>query len=165
MHLMLDKNETAFDSFLLAMATFTTSAEMTIDGHFHPEFYSEEELAKLREDAAAAGRIFSLQMIRWSQVKSQCFDFIKGTRSPLSFLISLYLAEENVAKFLAGVDTTIPAEQIAGLSLNLKFDGTQLQCTSATSLNTFTMDRSVDQAWDRMVKKFFDKWEISYEEL
>ncbi len=165
MHLMLDKNETAFDPFLLAMATFTTSAEMTIDGHFHPAFYSAEELSDLQREAEEAGRVFSMKMIRWSQVKSQCFDFIKGTRSPLSFLISLYLADENVEKFLKNVDTSLSIEQIAGLSLNLKYDGTNLQCTGATSLNTFTTDRSVDRAWDEMVKKFFDQLGITYEEL
>ncbi len=165
MQLMLGKNETAFDDFLLAQATFTTSAQLAIDGHFHPAFYSEAELSDLKSEAEAAGKVFSMKMIRWGQVKSQCFDFIKGTRSPLSFMISLYLAEENIEKFLTETDTTLRIGDIAGLSLNLKFDGSQLQCTSATSLNTFTTDRTVDRAWDQAVTKFFDRWEIPFEEL
>ncbi len=164
MRLLLDKNETAFDPFLLQQATFTTYAQMTIDGHFHQDFYSASELEDLKKEAELQNRFFSTQMIRWAQVKSQCFDFIKGSRTPLHFMISLYLAEENVVRFLSGIDTTIQPGDIAGLSLNLKYDGTNLMCTCATSLNIFTTDRSVDQAWDTMVRKFLDRWNISYEE-
>ncbi len=165
MKLLLDKNETAFDQFLLANASFTTSAQMTIDGHFRPEFYSAAELEELKSEAQRENRIFSLQMIRWQQVKSQCFDFIKGTRTPLNFQISLYLADENVEKFLAGTDTTLTGKDVAGLSVTLQYDGTQLRCISGTSLRIFTTDRSIDHAWDSMVKKFFDKWAVAYEEL
>ncbi|MBO4901928.1 MAG: hypothetical protein J5518_03980 [Lachnospiraceae bacterium] len=165
MRLLLDKNETAFDSFLLAEASFTTYAQMTIDGHFHPEFYSAAELDDMKREAEEAGRVFSTQMIRWAQAKSQCFEFIKGTHTPLRFLITLYLAEENIVRFLAGVDTTLKAGDIAGLSLNLKYDGSNLVCTCAASLNIFSTDRSVEHAWDAMVRKFFDKYNISYEEM
>ncbi len=165
MHLMLDKNETAFDSFLLSSAEFSTFATLTIDGHLHPDFYTEEELENLQSEAALQNRVFSRQMIRWSQAKSQCFDFIKGSKVPLRFLIVLYLAEENVARFLAGTDTTLTACDISGLSLNIKYDGTNLIATCAASLNIFTPDRTVDQAWDSMIQKFFDKHGIPYEIL
>ena len=165
MQLLLDKNESAFDAFLVASASFTTYTEMTIDGHFHPEFYSAAELEELQREAALHNRIFSMQMIRWAQIKQQCFDFIKGTHAPLHFAISLYLAEENVEKFMSGLDTTLQAGDIAGLALDLKYDGTNLLCTCSAGLKIFSMDRTVEHAWDAMVRKFFDKWNIAYEEL
>ncbi len=165
MRLLLDKNETAFDSFLLSEASFTTNAQMTIDGHFHPEFYQASELEDLKREALEENRIFSEKMIRWAQVKSQCFDFIKGTHTPLGFKISLYLADENIEKFLARTDTQLGRNDVAGLSMTLQYDGSELRCTSGTSLNLFTMDKSINVAWDNMVKKFFDRWEIGFEEL
>jgi len=165
MNLLLAETGTAFDSFLLASAEITTFCTYSIDGHLHRDFYTEEELNQLKLDAEAEGRIFSNQMIRWSQVKSQCFSCMKGKRTPVSFQFVFYLSDENIDKFLAGIDTTITRNDIAGLSMNLKYDGTALHCTCATSLKIFTVDKSVDRAWDLMVKKFFDKWGITYEEL
>ena len=165
MQLLLDKNESAFDAFLVASASFTTFSEMTIDGHFHPEFYSDTELEEFKSEAQLHNRVFSMQMIRWAQIKQQCFDFIKGTHAPLRFAISLYLADENVEKFLSGVDTTLTAADIAGLALDLKYDGTHLLCTCSASLKIFTTDRTVEHAWDAMVRKFLDKCAIPYEEL
>lgn len=165
MRLLLDKNETAFDSFLLSEASFTTNAQMTIDGHFHPEFYSASELEELKEEALKDNRIFSGKMIRFAQVKSQCFDFIKGTRTPLGFKITLYLADENVEKFLAQTDTQLGKNDVDGLSMTLQYDGSELRCVSGTSLNLFTLDHSIDIAWDNMVKKFFNRFQIGYEEL
>ncbi len=165
MNLMLSENGTAFDSFLLASAEIKTACTYSIDGHFCKEFYSEEELSQMRLDAEAEGRIFSESMIRWNQVKAQCFASMKGKRTPVGFQFVFYLPDENVEKFLLGVDTVLTRNDIGGLSMNLRYDGTHLTCTCATSLKIFTVDKSIDHAWDTMVKRFFDKWEITYEEL
>lgn len=164
MKLLLSDNENAFDQFLLSKAEIATSCTLTLDGHFHPEFYTDEEIEALREEAVSDGRIFSEHLIRYGSVKSQCFQFIKGSRTPVSFKFELYLSDENVEKFLKSIDSDFTLNDVAGLSMNLIFDGTKLICTSGTNLRIFTLDKSLDRAWDDMVRKFFDKWEISYEE-
>ena len=56
-------------------------------------------------------------------------------------------------------------QDVRGLYINLKFDGQNLQCVTGTAMNLFTMDKSLEQAWDKMVQKFFAQKEIKYEVL
>ncbi len=164
MNLLLNQNETAFDAFLVSSAKIVTDVSVTIDGHLQKDFYSAEELEEMKRETESAGRVFSTEMVRYAKIKPHCFDLIKGTKTPLAFLITFYLAPENVERFLSGLDTTLTVRDIAGLSLNLKYEEGVLTCTCATSLRTFTTDRSVEHAWDSMVRKFFDRHEIPYEE-
>ena len=46
--------------------------------------------------------------------------------------------------------------------LNIRFENGKLSCTTGTSLKLFTLDKSLDQAWDRMVQKFFLQQNISF---
>ena len=43
-------------------------------------------------------------------------------------------------------------EEIRGLYMNFHYDGHHLQCITGTSLNTFTMDKSIEREWDQEVK-------------
>lgn len=165
MHLLLSENETAFDQFLIAKAEITTFSTTTVDGHIPADYYTLEELEDLRESAKREGRIYSEKMVRYHMVKSLCYQAIKGKKVPKSFTFSFYLADENVDKFLSGVDTTLTRNDISGLSMNLKYDDGELNCTSATALNIFTTDRTLDTAWDNMVRRFFDKLAVEYEEM
>lgn len=164
MKLLLSDNENAFDSFLLSKAEIVTSCTFTIDGHFRPEFYTTEEIETLKAEAEDEGRVFSEHLIRYNTVKSQCFQFIKGSRTPVSFKFELYLADENIEKFIKNMNSDFTISDVAGLSVNLIYDGTKLICTTGTNIKIFTLDRSLDKAWDDCVRKFFDKWEISYED-
>ena len=56
-------------------------------------------------------------------------------------------------------------EDVRGLYINLKYDGQKLQCITGTAMNLFTMDKSLEQAWDVMVQRFFTQKEIKYEVL
>lgn len=165
MRKLLFENETAFDNFLLSEASISTGNTVTIDGHINKDFYSQEELTLLEETARESGRIYSPVMSRWSALKGFCFQLIRGKKTPLSFRFIFYLADENVERFLCSVKTALTRADIDGLTLNIKYDGYTLTCTTATSLNLFTLDKSIDRAWDDMIKKFLNKNEISYEEL
>ena len=68
----------AFDRFLLSEASITTAATVSIDGHFHPDFYpeaDEEENAPVRADRG---------LIYWEQLRPTCFQLIRGKHTPLS---------------------------------------------------------------------------------
>ncbi|MFT3984417.1 MAG: DUF5721 family protein [Lachnospiraceae bacterium] len=162
---LLFENETAFDSFLLSEASIMTGNTITIDGHINKEFYSQDELRFIEETARENGRVYSSVMSRWSTLKGFCFQLIKGKKTPLSFRFVFYLADENIERFLNSVKTVLTRADIDGLTLNVKYDGHTLTCTTATSLNLFTLDKSIDRAWDDMIKKFFFRHEINFEEL
>ena len=67
------------------------------------------------------------------------FSFIEGEITTFNFLTAHGL-------------TGYRPEEIRGLYLNFHYDGHHLQCITGTSLNTFTMDKSIEREWDQEVK-------------
>lgn len=153
---LLSDREKVFDQFLLNEAVIVTGNTYTIDGHINLDFYSADDLEELRQEARDNGRIFSEDMVRWEKVKHFCFNCIRGSRLPLSFKINLCLSPENVSRFLAGIDSAIDRDQINSLNLNIKYDGSTLTCTTALSLKIFTLDKTLEHAWDDMFELFLN---------
>ena len=144
-----------FDHFLLVEGSITTFNTFRIEGRVHKDFFSEEEL----EAQTLSDREFSL----WKEVKPICLELIKGKKTPLGFKFIFQLSKENTAKLLAGSGiTSLQPENISGLLLNIRFDGSTLTCITATNLNLFTMDKSLEHAWDDMIKRFLKQQEISF---
>ena len=85
---------------------------------------------------------------------------MKGKNTPLSFQIVFRLAPYNVESLLRQSGLSYRPEDVDGLFLTLRYDGTQLSCISGSSLRIFTLDHSLDHAWDAMLEKFFHKKEI-----
>ena len=101
----------------------------------------------------------------WKEVREYCFSLIKGKRTPLAFKFVLGLSDSNVEKLLLQQGLDFKPSDVRGLYINLKYDGSKLQCITGTSMKLFTMDKSLEQAWDKMVQKFFTKHEIKFELL
>ena len=145
-HLLL---KPTFDEFSLVEGSIVTFNKFTIDGFLQKDFY-EEAPEKEYSD--------------WRDLREFCFNIIKGKRTPLSFKFILSLSKADFEKFLSAneLDGFRP-ENIQGLYLNFRYDGTSLQCVTGTSLNMFTLDKSLDTAWDEYVRKFFAQHEIEFE--
>ena len=126
----------------------------TIDGYLKREFFDTEVANTLLET-----REFSL----WKEVKDFCFSVIKGKKTPLNFKFILRLSKENTSRLLQQEKLPYSLLDVQGLYLNLKFDGQRLECITGTSMSLFTMDKSLEQAWDKMVQKFFQRHEIAFE--
>ena len=144
-----------FDNFLLVEGSITTYNIFRIDGRIQKDFFSEEEI----EERGIHSRDFSL----WKEVKPFCLELIRGKKTPLGFKFTFQLSKENTAKLLASSGiTSIRPENISGLLLNVRFDSNGLSCITAANLNLFTLDKSLEHAWDDMVKRFFKQQEISF---
>lgn len=142
----------AFDRFLLLEGTITTFNTFHIDGSLQYSYYTAEEQEQLDN------RTLSF----WSEVRPFCFELIKGKKTPLSFRFTFQLASANVEKLLVQTGIQIPADQIRGLLINIRYDGKTLLCTTGTSLSVFTMDKKLDHAWDDMVQKYFRQMGIPF---
>ena len=144
-----------FDSFLLVEGSITTYNTFYIDGRIHKDFFTEEEI----EERALNVRTFSL----WKEVRPFCLELIKGKKTPLGFKFVFQLSRENTAKLLtaSGITSLLP-ENVTGLLLNIRYDGGNLSCITATNLNLFTLDKSVEHAWDDILKRFLKQQEISF---
>ena len=83
------------------------------------------------------------------------FSHYHGQRTPLNFKIVLSLAPSHFDTFLKKEQLTgFTAGDIQGLYLNFHYDGTDLHCITGTSLRTFTLDKSLEHAWDQYVRSF-----------
>lgn len=141
-----------FDAFLFVEGEIVTFNTFSIDGYLKKEFFDESETPT---------RDYAL----WKDVREYCFSLIKGKRTPLSFKFVLGLAETNIEKLLLQKELNFKPQDVRGLYINLKYDGQKLQCITGTAMNLFTMDKSLEQAWDLMVQKFFTQKEIAFELL
>lgn len=146
-----------FDSFLLSEGSITTYMTFLLDGHCNTDFFSPED--------EAYAKISQEKYIPFSLVRSTCFDLIKGKRTPLSFQFVFQLSSENQAHTLASIGSAFSMEDISGMYLNLKYRNGQLTCTTGISCRIFSPDKSLEQSWDELVKRFLKTHQISFEEL
>ena len=144
-----------FDHFLLIEGSITTFNTFRIDGRLHTDFFTEEE----HEERRLYDREFSL----WKEVKPFCLELIKGKKTPLGFKFTFQLSKENTTKLLtsSGI-TSIHPENVSGLLLNIRYDNGALNVITATNLSLFTLDKTLERAWDDMVKRFLKQQEISF---
>ncbi len=145
--------EETFDTFLLSEASITTFAAFHIDGTFHPEYLSGAEAEALTAEQSG----FAL----WRRVRPFFFDLTKGKNTPLQFRIVFRLAAHNVERLIAQSGVAFRPEDVDGLFLNIRFDGTELTCVSGASLRIFSLDKSLEHAWDEMLERFFRREEIA----
>lgn len=143
-----------FDHFLLNEATITTYNTFTIDGHIKKPFYSQEELEELPFDEK--------MLSYWKDVKPFCFELIKGKKTPLSFHFVFQLSSQNVTKLLSMNNSSLSSKDLNGLYLNIRYDGSSLSLITGTSINIFTLDKSLDHIWDQMVQQFLKQKEIIF---
>jgi len=142
-----------FDHYQFIEGEITTFNKFHIDGYLKKDFYDSDTVE------IPANQHYSY----WKDIRDFCFTIIKGKRTPLDFRFVLALSQENTEKFLAAESLSFTPLDVQGLYLNFKYDGTHLTCTTGTSMNLFTLDKSLDHAWDKMVQKIFLKYEINYE--
>lgn len=141
-----------FDPFYFIEGEIVTFSTFTMDGYLKKDFFDAEN---------APEREYAL----WKDVREFCFSIIKGKRTPLSFKFVLGLSDSNIEKLLLQQELDFKPQDVRGLYINLKYDGQNLQCVTGTAMNLFSMDKSLEQAWDKMVQKFFTQKEIKYEVL
>ena len=141
-----------FDTFYFIEGEIVTFSTFTMDGYLKKDFFDAEN---------APEREYAL----WKDMREFCFSIIKGKRTPLSFKFVLGLSDSNIEKLLLQQELDFKPQDVRGLYINLKYDGQNLQCVTGTAMNLFTMDKSLEQAWDKMVQKFFTQKEIKYEVL
>lgn len=139
-----------FDSFLFMEGEIVTFNTFSMHGRLQKDFFDKDMVPD---------RTYSL----WKEVREYCFSLIRGKRTPLRFKFVFGLAESNIEKLLKQQQLSFTLNDVQGLYLNISYDGTALKCVTGTSMNLFTMDKSLEEAWDKMVKKFFAQKEIRFE--
>lgn len=139
-----------FDTFLFVEGEIVTFNTFTMNGRLQKEFFDKDMVPE---------RTYSL----WKDLREYCFSLIRGKRTPLRFKFVFGLSKPNIEKLLKQQELPFTPQDVQGLYLNISYDGTSLKCVTGTSMNLFTMDKSLEEAWDKMVQKFFTQKEIAFE--
>lgn len=135
----------AFDSFLLQEAVIKMAATYTIDGQLNADFVEAGSLAE--EDG------YSGKFAAWSIMRPHIRDIIKGKTAPSFFRIVLQLKPEYAAKLTEGYS----------FLLNIRLDASGIHIVSGVSMDTFTLDKSADELWDRTMEKFLLSKNIDFD--
>lgn len=146
-----------FDHFLLQEAAIINGASFVIDGYVNQSFYTESEIEELG--------ITGYRIMPFSMLRQQCFDLIKGKKTPTSFKFVFLLSPENLERTLSSLQSSFTINDITGVFLNLKFQNQLLTLTTGISYNIFSPDKSLENEWDQLVRRFLAQHEIDFEEL
>lgn len=137
-----------FDGFLVTEASFSTITNITFDGHINRDFMGEAELA-LPENQEGS--------IYWKKLRPLCYEIIKGQKVPLRFKIVFMMPSDFVSSFLESAGLSLRPDQVNGLFLNVSFQEGRLTCTTGTSLKEFSLDKSLEHAWDGQIERFLQR--------
>jgi len=140
-----------FDSFCVTEASFSTLIDITIDGHVNPDFGRDKE--KTEEVPGNAEKI-----VRWQYIRPLCYEAIKGDKPPVRFKIVFMTPPDKAAGFAEKHGLKFRESDVAGLFMNIRFEGGKMYCVSGTSLKTFSLDKSLENAWDESVEAFLKKF-------
>lgn len=144
-----------FDNFLLAEASISTCNTFIIDGHINKDFFTGD----IHDEGILPAYEFSM----WQDMRSLCFDLIKGKRTPVGFKLVLHLKPELMDALLKENDAAVSLSDLKAFVLNIKYDGSELNCITATAYHTFIPDKTPDHIWDEYMTKFLNENSISFE--
>ncbi len=139
--------EEVFDTFQVVEAGVKSDVSYHISGRINPAFYDTEELAGLN------GAVY----ITWAGIRQHIYQVIKGKKLPLSFKIVFILSAPNILRIIEKNNLPISLEQVANLSLNIYYDGENINITTMASMKTFSTDKTLEQLWDQNVLAYFKK--------
>ena len=143
-----------FDGFLVREATIVTYNSFTIDGRIRHGYYSDEELEENKIEEFSS----------WKVLKPTCFSLIRGKRLPESFRIVVVLPTEAKERFVEKHVPGMSPDLVGGLYLNINYENNGMTVVTGTSMNMFTMDKTLEREWDESVKRFFQKHGIAVSE-
>ena len=144
-----------FDRFLVREANIITFNSFTIDGRVRHGYYSDEELEENQIEEFSA----------WKVIKPICFSLIRGKRLPESFRIVFMLSPDGKEKFVEQHVPGMSPDSVGGLYVNVLYENNEMTVVTGTSLNVFTMDKTLEREWDESVKQFLKKHEVVCSEM
>lgn len=153
MNELLCKN--TFDFFLLLEATINTFATFNIDGHRLDDFYSDVELEKMDERDS---------LMPYEMFREWCYNIIKGKKAPLSFQIVFALPCGIVEQIALANELAIAPNDMHLVAIFRFVDG-NLTITTGTSMKQFSLDKSLEHAFDKWMFDFLSSAGIVFEKM
>lgn len=135
-----------FDSFLISDGEISTSSTFILNGSINRNFYDSDELESLNEN-----------FVCWKQIKHICYEIIRGKKVPTRMKLVFAFPTSSYQKIINDCGMNITPENIGGLYLHVLYENNEITVITGTSLNIFTMDKTLDKYWDNIMKNFLNK--------
>ena len=129
-----------------------TGMEYRFQGRVFPEFFDTEEKETYTEEYTY-----------WGEVKPFIFELVKGKRTPLAFSFTLLLTKNDTMQLISRRQVNV-GEDSPSLFLQIRFEHGMGRIISGTARNVFTLDKSLDEAWDEELKQLLKSMELAVEE-
>ncbi len=142
----------SFDGFLMKEGFLRTGMEYGFKGRVFLEYFDVSEQEQHTE-----------AYTYWGEVKPFVFELVKGKHTPLAFSFTLLLTKNSVADFLVKHQLNV-GEDSPSLFLQIRFEHGVGRVITGTARNTFTLDKTLEEAWDEEVKQLFRAMELATEE-
>lgn len=142
-----------FDEFLLREGFVKTYMEYRFQGRLFLEYFDAEKQEEKENQ----------EYVLWREVKPFIFELIKGKRTPLAFQFNLLLPVGKAAELLAQHQVSVKEEDHPSLYLQLRFEHGVGRILSGASRDTFSMDKSMEETWDKEIKQMLLRMEIPVE--
>ena len=101
--------------------------------------------------------------VYWGELRPTVFELIKGKRTPLAFSFTLLLTKNDTMQLLARRSVQV-GEDSPSLFLQVRFEHGTGRIITGTARNMFTLDRTLDEAWDEEIKQVMLAMELAVEE-
>ena len=141
-----------FDGFLLKEGFLRTNIEYRFQGQLFAEYFDTSEQEQLDE-----------KYVYWGELRPTVFELIKGKRTPLAFSFTLLLTKNGTTELLARREINV-GEDSPSLFLQIRFEHGAGHMVTGTARNTFTLDKSLEEAWDAEVRQIMKAMELAVEE-
>ncbi len=142
--------QNTFDDFILREMELSTFVNYSVNGKLNEAFYTPEEL-----EERGAGR-YAL----WSEIRSIAYSMIKGNKTPLTLKIVFQLPPDRTDALIAQSGGRIKQEEVGGLYMNVRFENNELHIITGTAIKTFTLDKTLEQEWDKEVVRILKEQSI-----
>lgn len=143
--------DTMFDEFEVSNVELNTFTKFNISCDLNKKYLSSDEIEILGDR----------KLVKWSEIKDIAFYMIKGNKTPSYLKIVFTLPHDKIESIVAKHQLNTKADNINGLFINILFEDNILKCTTGSSINIFTLDKTLENYWDNSVKTFFKKHGIA----
>jgi hypothetical protein len=140
-----------FDEFQVSFIELNTFTKFNISCDINKKFLSSDEI-EINEDR---------ELIKWSEIKDIIYYIIKGNKTPTYMKIVFTFPKDKIADMVTKNHLKTLPNNINGLFINILYENNILKCTTGSSVNIFTLDKTLENYWDSSVKQFFKKHNIT----
>lgn len=101
--------------------------------------------------------------VTWETVRPVAYRILQGSNLPKKFHVVLKLSAANTFKTLESFGIYAEDKALPSFFINIIYEREKLHIVTGCSKPSFTLDRSLDDAWDVTVKKYLRHKRIDIE--